>query len=131
VKATLGEWTEKALCAQVGGDVFYPEQGELVERAKAVCRACEVRVPCLAYALEISDRDGIFGGFTERIRLKIAREHRAGRPLEDIIAEDDAAFYARIERSAELAEAAAERKRASAKRSYYAIQAARQREQAA
>ena len=90
-------WQEKALCTEVGGDLFYPELGELGSDAKTVCRRCEARVACLDYALQARDRDGIFGGFTERQRLKVARDHAAGMPLEDIIAEDDAAFYARIE----------------------------------
>jgi len=106
-----GDWAARALCAEVSGDLFYPELGEDAERAKAVCRGCEVRVECLEYSLEIDDREGIFGGFTERIRRGIARQHRAGKPLEDIIAEDDAVHYARLERSAELAEAAAKRHR--------------------
>lgn len=92
-----GDWADRALCAQVGGDVFFPELGESIDQAKAVCRVCEVRAECLEYALRAGDRDGIFGGFTERVRRRVAREYQAGRPLEDIIAEDDEAFYARIE----------------------------------
>jgi hypothetical protein len=94
------DWLDKAVCAQVGGDAFYVEVGEDTEKAKAVCRGCEVRLPCLAYSLEIGDREGIFGGFSERVRRGIARQHKAGVPLEDIIAEDDARFYARLEKAA-------------------------------
>jgi len=108
----VNDWTDRALCAEISGDFFYPEKGDGVAAAKAVCRSCEVRLPCLEYALEIGDREGIFGGFTERTRLKIARDHRAGKPLEDIIAEDDAEYYARLEKSAGLAKAAARRHRA-------------------
>ena len=97
------KWQDKALCAEVGGDIFYPRKGEACEEAKALCRSCEARVPCLAYALQARDDEGIFGGFTERVRLRVAREHAAGKSLEDIIAEDDAAFYARTEALAEKA----------------------------
>ena len=91
------KWHDKALCTQVGGDIFYPRKGDACEEAKALCRSCEARVPCLAYALQSRDGEGIFGGFTERARLKVARRYAAGESLEDIIAEDDAKFYARIE----------------------------------
>ena len=94
------DWQDKAVCAEVGTELFYPELGVLADDAKAVCRSCEVRVQCLAFALRNYDREGVFGGFTERPRRKIAREHAAGRSLEDIIAEDDAKFYARLEKAA-------------------------------
>ena len=91
------DWKEDAACRGMDTDLFYPELGELGSDAKTVCRRCEARVACLDYALQARDRDGIFGGFTERQRLKVARDHAAGMSLEDIIAGDDAAFYARIE----------------------------------
>ena len=97
------KWHDKALCTQVGGDLFYPRKGESTEEAKAVCRSCEARVPCLAYALRARDGEGIYGGFTERVRLKVGRRHAAGESLEDIIAADDAAFYARTEALTEKA----------------------------
>jgi len=123
--AKLG-WQDEALCQQVGGDMFYSEVGEDTERAKAVCRGCLVRLPCLEYALEIDDRDGIFGGFSERPRRRIARQRQAGVSLEDIIAEDDARFYARVERSAELAAATTKRNRERERARYRAARAALQ-----
>jgi len=103
----VSDWTDKALCAEVSGDFFYPEKGESIAAAKAVCRSCEVRLPCLRYSIEIADWNGIYGGFTERVRQRIARQVRAGKPLEDIIAEDDAAFYVRIEQAPQSRKAAA------------------------
>lgn len=107
------EWLDKAVCVQVGGDLFFPEKGEYTDQAKAMCRSCEARVSCLAWALKSGERAGIFGGFTERPRLAITRQHQAGKSLEDIIAEDDAAFYARVETrgTAKEQRLAAERRR--------------------
>ena len=34
-------------------------------RAKAICRTCIVREDCLAYALEIAEPHGIWGGLSE------------------------------------------------------------------
>jgi WhiB family redox-sensing transcriptional regulator len=111
------EWLDKAVCVQVGGDLFFPEKGEYTDQAKAMCRSCEARVSCLAWALKSGERAGIFGGFTERPRLAITRQHRAGKSLEDIIAEDDAAFYARTEAlgTAKDRRLAAERRRRRAR----------------
>jgi len=111
----VNDWTDRALCAEISGDFFYPEKGDGVAAARAVCRSCEVRLPCLEYSIEIADWNGIYGGFTERARQRIARQVRAGKPLEDIIAEDDAEYYARLEKSAGLAKAAARRHRARAR----------------
>jgi WhiB family redox-sensing transcriptional regulator len=35
------------------------------ERAKAICRTCPVREPCLEYALRIREAHGIWGGLNE------------------------------------------------------------------
>ena len=103
------DWTEFALCAEVDNALFFPEKGEPSASAKAVCRGCEVRAECLGFALENMERYGVWGGFSERERRSIAPRHHAGRSLEDIIAADDARFYAKKEKSAELAAAATAR----------------------
>jgi WhiB family transcriptional regulator, redox-sensing transcriptional regulator len=93
-------WTERAVCVQVDPDVFFPGKGEAAEPAKRLCRSCEVRLPCLAGALERYDEYGVFGGFSAEQREAVRRKQRAGRSLADIIAEDDAAYYGRQERAA-------------------------------
>lgn len=64
-------WVDQALCAQVGGDIFFPEKGESTREAKAVCRACPVREPCLQWALDNNERFGVYGGLSERERRKL------------------------------------------------------------
>ena len=71
------EWQDKALCAQVDPEIFYPEKGGSVRAPKRICRACEVRAECLDYALTHGEKFGIWGGFTERERRRLAG--RAGR----------------------------------------------------
>jgi WhiB family redox-sensing transcriptional regulator len=93
-------WTERAVCTEVGGEVFYPGKGEPAEPAKRLCRSCEVRRHCLAFALEHFDNWGVWGGFSAEERQVARRKLRTGRSLADIIAEDDAAYYGRIERAA-------------------------------
>lgn len=114
-------WQDAALCAEVGGDEWFPEDGGHAEPAKRVCRSCSVRVPCLKFALENPQLEGVWGGFSGPGRIEAARQLAAGRSLEDIIADDDAAAYARQDRSAEVAEAAKARQLARQKEKRAAI----------
>ena len=93
-------WTERAVCLEVDPDLHFPSKGEPVEPAKRLCRSCEVRIDCLAYGLDQGGEYGIFGGFSAEGRESVRRQQRAGHSLPDIIAEDDAAYYGRMERAA-------------------------------
>jgi WhiB family transcriptional regulator, redox-sensing transcriptional regulator len=96
------KWTELAVCTEVGTELFYPEEGtSTAAPAAAICRSCEVRLTCLRDALTRPGELGVWGGFSERARRRVAREHADGKPLEDIIAEDDARIYGRLEAAAE------------------------------
>lgn len=66
-------WQDRGLCAEVAGDLFFPEKGGSTREAKRVCRACEVRAECLDYALENDERFGIWGGMSERERRRLKR----------------------------------------------------------
>lgn len=91
------QWTDLALCTEIPGDVFFPEAGQPAGPATAVCRSCEVRLQCLDAAVQRPGTMGVWGGFSERVLRRVARQHAAGKSLEDIIAADDARHYARIE----------------------------------
>lgn len=67
-------WRQGALCAQIDvGDAFFPDtQGENSKEAKSICNACEVKEPCLQYALRRSEW-GIWGGTTARERQIMRR----------------------------------------------------------
>jgi len=54
-------------------------------QAKAVCRRCHVRIPCLIWATSTIQRtmtEGIFGGHDRSDRRKIAAERRAAMVTE-------------------------------------------------
>ena len=70
-------WMEEALCAQVDGDLFYPEKGQSTAEAKAVCGRCDVRTECLEYSLQNKERFGVFAGVSERERRKLLKERAA------------------------------------------------------
>lgn len=54
------------------GDDERPIERKLREqRARQVCRNCAVTTHCLAYALEIEEPDGMWGGMSENERQRI------------------------------------------------------------
>ncbi len=69
-------WRQRAACRGVDPDVFYPASDEEAEPAKAICAQCPVRQACLEHALATRERDGIWGGATERERRRIIRQRR-------------------------------------------------------
>lgn len=71
-------WRSKAACAGLETSIFYPDP-DLEEEAlpaKAVCAECAVREACLEYALGHREKDGVWGGCTERERRRIIRQRR-------------------------------------------------------
>ncbi|WP_255950446.1 WhiB family transcriptional regulator [Streptomyces odontomachi] len=68
------DWQQRALCAQVGTDFFFPEPGSSVREAKRICQLCDMRATCLEYALEHDERFGVWGGLSEKERLDLRRD---------------------------------------------------------
>jgi WhiB family redox-sensing transcriptional regulator len=66
-------WQDLALCAETDPEAFFPEKGGSTREPKRVCRSCEVRPECLAYALEHDIRWGIWGGTSELERRRLRR----------------------------------------------------------
>ncbi len=69
-------WQEQALCAQVGGEAFFPEQGNPAGPAKRICARCPVQVECLEYALDNNEPYGVWGGMTPEERKRAAAQRR-------------------------------------------------------
>lgn len=81
-----GEWADRALCKDSGHpDAWFPEKagpGDIVSTtfAKAICRRCPVRNPCLQYALRHESgvyRWGVYGGLSPEERRKLAGRLKA------------------------------------------------------
>jgi WhiB family redox-sensing transcriptional regulator len=70
------KWRQHAACYGLDPQIFYPAIDEEAEEAKAVCEDCPVRQPCLEYALAEREKEGVWGGATERERRRIIRQRR-------------------------------------------------------
>ena len=76
-------WRSQARCrdesaALVG--LFFSEQLDDILRAKAFCRECPVREPCLASALARREPWGVWGGELLANGKVLAQKRRRGRP---------------------------------------------------
>ncbi len=69
-------WRKHAACQGIDPEVFYPVTDEEAEEAKAICDQCVVREACLEHALAHREREGVWGGTTERERRRIHRQRR-------------------------------------------------------
>jgi WhiB family redox-sensing transcriptional regulator len=71
-------WRVKAACKGLEPDIFYPEpdDDEGAIEAKAICGQCPVKELCLEHALTYREKDGVWGGATERERRRILRQRR-------------------------------------------------------
>lgn len=69
-------WRAEAACLGLDGDIFFPGHGQSARQAKAVCAECRVVQPCLDYAIATASHDGIWGGLTDRERVRYARKRR-------------------------------------------------------
>jgi WhiB family redox-sensing transcriptional regulator len=69
-------WRQHAACQGLDPEIFYPAADEDADSAKEVCGSCMVRELCLEHALSSRERDGVWGGCTEKERRRIIRQRR-------------------------------------------------------
>ena len=69
-------WRYRGACRGLDPDVFYPVTDEEAGPAKDVCGQCVVRQQCLEFALDNREREGVWGGATEKERRRILRQRR-------------------------------------------------------
>ena len=65
-------WVARALCASTEPDALFV-QGASQRQIRLRCYECEVRIECLADALQSEANYGVWGGLTERERRAILR----------------------------------------------------------
>lgn len=75
------DWQHEAACRGEHASLFYPpmrfepkrERLAREQSAKAICRACPVRIECLDHAVDADERYGIWGGLTDVERRHLPR----------------------------------------------------------
>lgn len=73
-------WMADASCRGMDPSLFFAERGAPTATAKAVCAGCPVTAECLAYAINLGERNGVWGGLSERQRRKIRTRLNGGTP---------------------------------------------------
>lgn len=68
-------WHDRAACAGMDSDLFFPEVGQSTSEAKAICEACPVRDACDEWG--IWEKHGIWAGQSEHDR----KTRRRSQPL--------------------------------------------------
>lgn len=74
----------RGACLRTDPEAFFPDgsgrrSAEQAQAAKLVCRDCAVREQCLAWALNMPESDGVWGGTTPDERRAL-RADIAGNP---------------------------------------------------
>lgn len=72
-------WVGRAACSGLDPAIFYPPTDEDADAAKAICGECPVQEACLEHAIDHREKNGVWGGATERERLRIIRRRRRVR----------------------------------------------------
>jgi WhiB family redox-sensing transcriptional regulator len=78
------DWRQSAACRDTDPDLFFPigsggPSARQEEAAKAVCAGCAVTEECLAWALDIGQTSGVWGGRTEEERRALHRRRERER----------------------------------------------------
>src|SRR4051812_29656791 len=78
------DWRHRAVCLDEDPELFFPigNTGPAImqiEEAKQVCRRCDVREQCLAWALEAGQDHGVWGGLSEDERRALKRRNARAR----------------------------------------------------
>lgn len=76
-------WRAQARCRDAQGsltDLFFSENPDDIEAAKAFCAECPVKAPCLAGALARQEPWGVWGGQLLWKGRVMTRKRRRGRP---------------------------------------------------
>jgi len=63
-------WRTEAACRGLDTALFFPDRGESLTEARAVCASCPVSGACAEHAIRQSERYGVWGGTSGRQRRR-------------------------------------------------------------
>lgn len=70
-------WMADGNCVGLDPERFFPGRGASTRPARAVCHGCPVREECLEFAMATGEKEGVWGGRSERERRRL----RTKRPM--------------------------------------------------
>lgn len=70
------EWHARAACRGRDDVDWFPERGESLEPAKAVCAACPVLEECCDFAVTNGEKHGVWAGMSALDRRQLRRQRR-------------------------------------------------------
>jgi len=82
----LMTWRDRAACLDEDPELFFPVGNgdpalRQIDKAKAVCRRCEVVDACLGWAMDSGQDAGVWGGLSDderrALKRRVARARRA------------------------------------------------------
>lgn len=68
-----GPWARLGRCRTAPPELFFPERGDDLRQAKAICRSCPVINECRDYAVPHRDLLGVWGGLSAKERSALRR----------------------------------------------------------
>jgi len=69
-------WRKSGACNGLDPAIFFPDSEENASEAIAICSECPVRISCLEHALAVREKEGVWGGATDRERRRLIRQRR-------------------------------------------------------
>ena len=80
------DWLEHAACAGMDPRAFFANgchSREQVHAAQKICASCPVRAQCADYAVQIGERNGVWGGMSQK-ELRQRRRRFTSRAKTDL-----------------------------------------------
>jgi len=83
-------WRDRAACLDEDPELFFPIGNtgpalRQIEKAKTVCRRCEVIEACLSWAMESGKDDGVWGGLSDDERRALKRRNAHIRSVSRVV----------------------------------------------
>lgn len=72
-------WFVDAECLYADPEAFFPHKGQSAQPAVAVCNRCPIRERCLEFAVENEQDIGVWGGMSERQRIRYRKRREMMR----------------------------------------------------
>lgn len=76
-----------ALCTQTDPEIFFPEKGQSIVKAVAICNQCPISLACLDDALTVDSANdfGVWGGTSAKERARMRQRPEFREHIRDVL----------------------------------------------